>query len=196
MLRRTLRRFSSGGGELFPTSKPAAHLVPAWVTERHVPPPPGRGKCYVEVTRPPGHYKWQATQPEVHAVALAQVDATSSPQEATVRRPSRNTVASTLAGVNGALGRKVKSAENSIAMANIAAQRRSEARMKTRDYAEHQHPARFRPGWEAKTDVVELSEWMYTRIHNHRKLHNDNRNGYEKEHMIWGAKPAPPAIKT
>ncbi|ESL09918.1 hypothetical protein TRSC58_02355 [Trypanosoma rangeli SC58] len=195
MLQRTLRRFSSGGGELFPTSKQAAHLTPSWLTERHVPSPPGLGKCYVEVTRPPRHYKWQATQPEVHVVTVAQMDAPAAPQNASVRRPSQRTVASTLAGVNGALSHKVKSFENSIAVANVEAQKCSESRMKTRDYAEHQQPARVRPGWESTTDIVELSEWMYTRIHNHRKLHNDNSRGYEKEDMIWEAKSAPSAVK-
>ncbi|PWV21482.1 hypothetical protein C3747_2g110 [Trypanosoma cruzi] len=189
MLQRTLRRFSAGGGDLFPTSKKAAHLEPSWMMERQVPPPPGRGKCYVDVTRPSVRSKWQATQPEVHAVALTQMDAPCSLQDLAIRRPSRRSVATTLAGVNGVLSHKPKTAENNIAMANIAEKKRSEFRMKTRDYTGHKQPARFRTGWETKTDVVELSEWMYTRIHNHRKLHNDNRKGYEKEKMIWETAP-------
>ncbi|KEG15090.1 hypothetical protein DQ04_00191140 [Trypanosoma grayi] len=194
MLRRTMWRLGGGGGDLFPTTKEAAHLTPSWVMARHPPPPPGQGKCYVSTTRPAVRSKWQLTVPEVHTLTVAQLDA-PTPRNAVLPRPSGRVVKAALNGVNSALSHKPKPSLSGIAAVNIAAKKYSEARMKTRDYAEHQRPARLPPGWERTSDVVNLSEWMYKRIHDHRKCVSDNKNGYEKEYMFWEAKPAPPQVK-
>ncbi|ORC92629.1 uncharacterized protein TM35_000033820 [Trypanosoma theileri] len=157
-------------------------------------PAPGRGRCFVDITRPAVISKWQSTQPEVHSVKVVRMDE-ALPHNIASTRPSKRVVEATVAGLHSALGEKKPSALNSIAMNNITAKKESEARMKTRDYAEHKHPAYVRPGWERKIDVVNLSEWMYARIHAHRKLINDNAKGYEKEYMMWEKKPDPPAVK-
>ncbi|KAH9589010.1 hypothetical protein LSM04_000203 [Trypanosoma melophagium] len=194
MLRRTGRRLGGGGGELFPTSKEASHLSPTWLLARHPPSAPGKGRCFVDITQPAVCSKWQLTRPEVHSVEVVGMDE-ALPHNTVSTRPSKKEVEETISSLRSALSQKPPSGLNSIAMNNIMAKQESEARMKTRDYAEHKRPAKVRPGWERKIDVVEVSEWMYARINGHRKLVNDNAKGYEKEYMMWEKKPDLPAVK-
>ncbi|EAN78762.1 hypothetical protein, conserved [Trypanosoma brucei brucei TREU927] len=197
-MRRTFLRLGGGGGELFPTSKAAAHLEPQWVMERRPPPPPGPGKCYVTVhkTGTKSGSKWQLLQPHIHTLEVISMDS-PPPHKLDVPRPTARAAASFVAGVKSSLehARKQTTSVSGIAAANIAEKKRCEARMKTRDYAEGKRPVRERPGWEATTDVVELSEWLHKRVNDHRKIVSDNSNGYEREYTPWEKKPVPPEIK-
>ncbi|KAG8345339.1 hypothetical protein ERJ75_000940800 [Trypanosoma vivax] len=194
MLRNTYRRLG-GGGELFPTSKETAHLAQQWVMERRPPPPPGRGMCHVPVVNSHStQSKWQTVQAHIHSVVTIPLDA-ASPPNAVTPRPSTRAVDTIVAGVKSQLSGHARGPLNSIAAANISAKAMSEARMKTRDYGENKSSFRERPGWEVTTDVIELSEWLYKRIHKHRKMVNDNSNGYEKEYMPWEKKQVIPSKK-
>nr|CCC94396.1 unnamed protein product [Trypanosoma congolense IL3000] len=195
-MRRTFLRLGGGGGEMFPTSKAAAHLEPQWLMGRHPPPPPGRGKCYVTVHKSgnSSHCKWQLLRPDFHTVETVVMDAPTH-HNLDIPRPSPRVAAAYVAGVQASLCDHKGTKVSGVAAANIAEKERSEARMKTRDYAENKRPVPQHANWEATTDVTELSEWIHKRVNDHRKIVNDNQNGYEREFMVWEKRPASPASK-
>lgn len=195
MLRRSIV-CRSGHGDLFPTSKAAAHLTPEWVMSRPTPLPPGKGKRYASFTTPEVYGKYQMVKPEYHEVKAVPVHhpAPHDIQHCDVRPFSSQSIAATVAGVSSELGHQRKTNENPVAQSNIAAQAAAEQRMKTRDYMEHKRsPMKRNPRFELKIAYPESQNYIEDRVNRLRKIENSNPNGYQKEWMPWEEKPPAPA---
>ncbi|CBZ25549.1 conserved hypothetical protein [Leishmania mexicana MHOM/GT/2001/U1103] len=196
MLRRCLL-LRSGHGDLFPTSKAAAHLTPDWVMSRKVPQAPGKGRCYADFTTPEHHSKFQMIVPETHEV---KVISTHNPSSAEVhhcatKRPSAASVAATIAGVKSALDtHHPKTNDTPMARANIAAKLAAEQRAKTRDFMAHKRGLMKRDHKYIPTvDYPSSQFYIEDRVNKLRKIENSNPNGYVQERMPWETPPPSPA---
>ncbi|EPY27667.1 hypothetical protein STCU_05636 [Strigomonas culicis] len=193
MFRSTLRRLGGGHGDLFPTSKEAAHLTPTWVMQREVPHAPGKGKRYVRTTAPEHFNKFQLHTPPTHEVATMTIGQ-AAPHHCHTRLPSSSAVAHTVAGTHHALDtHHKKNFDNAVARGNIAEKAESERLMTERDFTAGQRPARVAPGYEHTIDVVELNEYWDQRVSTvgRRMPEAANPNGWTKEFMPWEKKPKP-----
>ncbi|KPA78496.1 hypothetical protein ABB37_06110 [Leptomonas pyrrhocoris] len=188
----------SGHGDLFPTSKAAAHLNLPFVMGREVPPPPGKDRCYAEFCTPEVHRKFQTNAPEVHAVKAV---STRSPfkkelHHCATERPSEASIEATLAGVSGALNHHhTKTNETPMARANIAAKLAAERHAKTRDFMEHKRTPRERSAKYAGENAIEYPAAQFfveERVNRLRKMENTNPSGFVREYMLWEPKPPPP----
>ncbi|GET87750.1 hypothetical protein, conserved [Leishmania tarentolae] len=198
MLRRCFL-LRSGHGDLFPTTKEAAHLAQNWIMSREVPHAPGKGRCYADFTTPEYHSKFQMITPEIHEVRVISTDNASSEktQHCTTKRPSASSVMATVAGVKNALDTHYpKTNDTPMARANIAAKLAAEQHAKTRDFMEHkrvliQHSSKY----TTTTDYPSSQFYIEDRANKLRKIENSNPNGYVQEDMPWETKPpsaAPP----
>lgn len=186
----------SGHGDLFPTSKAAAHLDVAWVMWREVPHAPGKGHCYADFTTPAHHSPYQALSPEVHERKVISTVGASAHElhHCTTERPSDAAIAATIAGVASALDthHHRKTNDTPMARANIAAKRAAEERAKTRDFMAHKRtPLMQRPPQTFPKESQSYS-FMEDRVNQLRKIENSNQNGYVRDYMPWEAKPPPP----
>ena len=195
MLRRAFI-LRSGHGDLFPTSKAAAHLNQTLVMDRQVPHAPGKGHCYAEFCTPATHSKFQVNSPEVHEV---RVISTRSPFKKELHhcvtvRPSEASIEATLVGVNSELDHHHKKTNDTpLARANIAAKLAAEHHAKTRDFMAHKRTPLARSAKYANTiDYPSSQFFIEERVNRLRKIENMNQNGYVREYMPWEPKPAPP----
>lgn len=188
----------SGHGDLFPTSKAAAHLNQSWVMGREVPHAPGKGHCYATFCTPEVHNKFQLHTAEAHEVKVISTRNPSAKELhhcATVR-PSEAAIAATLAGVSGDLSHHKKTNETPMARANIAAKKAAEHTAMTRDFMAHKRTPLERSAKYANTiDYPSSQFFIEERVNRLRKLENTNQNGYVKEYMPWEPKPPPPPPK-
>ncbi|EPY26734.1 hypothetical protein AGDE_11119 [Angomonas deanei] len=191
MFRKTIQRLS-GHGDLFPTSKEAAHLAPEWVLSRTPPPPPGPGKRYVSTTQPERFNQYQLHTAEVHNDRVLMQIGHAPPAHCTTPVPSNTSVAHSLGGVNAYLRgyHHAKDFSSPIARANIAEKEQSEKFAKTRTFTEHQRPARDRPGWERTIDMTAMNEYFGDRTCMLKTV-DVNPKGPTKEWFPFEKKPAP-----
>ncbi|KAG5508002.1 hypothetical protein GH5_07055 [Leishmania sp. Ghana 2012 LV757] len=196
MMRRCML-LRSGHGDLFPTSKAAAHLDPEWVMSRVVPRAPGKGRCYADFTTPEHRGKFQMISPEVHRVKVISIDSppAAEMQHCATKWPSAASIAATAAGVKRALdAHRPKTNDTPMARANIAAKRAAEELAKTRDFMAHKRvPTQRNPKHVPTVDCTSSQGYIEDRVNKLRKMENTNPNGYVREYMPWGAKPPAPA---
>ncbi|KAG5507576.1 hypothetical protein JKF63_06525 [Porcisia hertigi] len=184
----------SGHGELFPTSKTAAHLVPKWVMSREVPHAPGKGHCYAEFTTPEHRSMFQMIRPETHEVRRISTHnpSTAEMHHCTTKRLSAASVAATVAGVSNALdSRHPKTNDTPMARANIAAKTAAEELAKTRDFMAHKRgPMQRNQKYLPTVEYLSSQFYIEDRANKLRKIENANPNGYVREYMPWGTKPS------
>lgn len=188
--------FRSGHGDLFPTSKAAAHLNQTWVMSRDVPPAPGKGHCYADFCTPAVQGKFQLNSPEVHTTKVISTRSLCKKElhHCVTQRPSEASIEATLAGVKSELDHHHKKTnETPMARANIAAKLAAEHHAKTRDFMAHKRTPLERSAKYANTIDYPASQFFIEdRVNQLRKLENANPNGYVREYMPWEPKPAPP----
>ncbi|KAK7198350.1 hypothetical protein NESM_000794100 [Novymonas esmeraldas] len=185
----------SGHGDLFPTSKAAAHLTPQWIMSREVPHAPGKGHCYADFTTPAHHNKFQVSGAETHErKIISTVNASAAElHHCTTRRPSAAAVAATVAGVHSALDtHHPKTNDTPMARATIAAKQAAEELAKTRDFMAHKRGPTQRAFKEPATaDCMTTKIYIEDRVNKLRKMENANQNGYVREHMPYLPNPPP-----
>ncbi|CAM38017.1 conserved hypothetical protein [Leishmania braziliensis MHOM/BR/75/M2904] len=199
MLRRCFL-LCSGHGDLFPTSKAAAHLNPEWVMCREVRHAPGKGKCYADFTTPEHHSKFQMIGPATHEVKVISTHNPSLVEmhHCVTKRPSAASVAATVAGVKNTLDtHRPKTNDTPIARANIAAKLAAEELAKTRDFMAHKRGPMERNPKHVPTVAYPSSQfYIEDRASKLRKIENSNPNGYVREYMPWETKPSTPKSST
>ncbi|KAG5481011.1 hypothetical protein LSCM1_06686 [Leishmania martiniquensis] len=180
----------SGHGDLFPTSKAAAHLTPEWVMDRSIPRAPGKGRRYAGFKTPEHHSKFQMILPETHTVKAISIDGPSSAEGHHCARiqPSAASVAATVAGVKRALdAHHPKTNDTPMARANIAAKHAAEELAKTRDFMAHKRaPTQYNPKYVPVVDCTSSLGYIEDRVNKLRKIENSNPNGHLNEHIPWG----------
>lgn len=196
------RLFLSGGhGDLFPTTKAAAHLTPRWVLAREVPHAPGKGKVYASFTYPGHHNKYQLFTPEMHErKAVPITEAQKGLHYCTTQFPSASAAQAAQAGVAKGMSHKNhKTNDTPIAKANISAKKASEDYAMTRDFRSHLPTPPVKKGFEPHADFYEAESYITKRTASYIKLDNDNKLGWTKEWFPQEVnpppKPAPPAPK-
>lgn len=193
-MRRTSLVLSGGHGDLFPTSKAAAHLAPRWVLSREVPPAPGKGMVYASFTYPEHHNKFQLHTPEMHerrAVPIA--EAQSAMRYCTSTFLSASAAKQFVAGVHSSLSHKNKKTnDTALAKANIEAKRASEQLAMTGvPHASAPPSPPVKRGFERHADFDESTHYMETRTASYNKLLNDNKAGWTKEWFPHEVNPPP-----
>lgn len=194
MLRRCFL-LRSGHGDLFPTSKAAAHLEIPWVMSREVPHAPGKNHCYADFTTPEHHSKFQLLTPEAHETKIIPTRNASKHDlhHCVTKRPSEAAINATLAGVSGDLSHHKKTNETPMARANIAAKKAAEHLAMTRDFMAHKrNPVEITGKYARVTEYPASQFYIEERVNRMRKMENTNQNGYVREDIPWHPKPTPP----
>lgn len=198
MLNRT-RLFLSGHGDLFPTSKSAAHLTPRWVLNRPVPPRPGKGECYASFTYPQHHSRYQFVRPEMHETKVVPIGEVAGMHYCVTQRPSEHAARAAVAGVTAEMSHKVaKTNDTPLARATIAAKAASEELAMTRDWHSRLPPLQPKKGYEVLADYCEAERDVeLNTLDCCMGTGGSNPSGHSKKWFAHEynppAKPAPPA---